>query len=105
MAFRLLPPLSQPYRARRLMALTLRDVRRIARGRACPDWQGRIHGRLAALPEAATALQRGQLVAALCVGQEIIQLRAGSHRLGFFADLEPALAAVSQGKSAVAVAH
>jgi uncharacterized membrane protein YccC len=105
MSFRLLPPLSQAYRARRLLGLTLRDLRRIAVGRTYHDWRGRMHGRLAALPDAATALQRGQLLAALCAGHEMVELRVGAHRLGVGADLERALTAVSQGKSVIAVAH
>jgi uncharacterized membrane protein YccC len=77
-SFRLQPPLSPAFRTRRLLALTLRDLRRLAAGRASwapDDWEGRIYGRLAALPDAAEPLQRSQLLAALAVGSEIIQLR------------------------------
>jgi hypothetical protein len=38
LSFRLLPPLSPAYRARRLLALTLRDLRRLATGRAHSPW-------------------------------------------------------------------
>src|SRR3981189_2451436 len=38
LSFRLLPPLSPAYRARRLLALTLRDLRRLATGRAHSHW-------------------------------------------------------------------
>jgi uncharacterized membrane protein YccC len=51
LSFRLLPPLSPAFRARRLLALTLRDLRRLATGPAlwtADDWEGRICGRLAA---------------------------------------------------------
>jgi uncharacterized membrane protein YccC len=37
LSFRLLPPLSPVYRTRRLLALTLRDFRRLAAGRTYRD--------------------------------------------------------------------
>ncbi len=105
LSFRLLPPLSPAYRTRRLVALTLRDLRRLATGRPYRDWFGRIGGRLVAMPDAATPLQRAQLLAALSVGSEIIQLRDRARRLGLNADLDPALAAVAQGDTASATAY
>ena len=45
LAFRLLPPLSPALRARRLLALTLRDLRRLAIAPVLPrseDWEGRM---------------------------------------------------------------
>jgi uncharacterized membrane protein YccC len=105
MSFRLLPPLSPAFRTRRLLALTLRDLRRLAAGRTPHDWKGRIQGRLAALPAAATLLQGAQLLVALSVGIEIITLRQITHALGLGASLEPAFAAIAQGNSAVAAAH
>jgi uncharacterized membrane protein YccC len=105
LSFRLLPPLSPAFRTRRLLALTLRDLRRLAMGRAPGDWEGHIYGRLSAMPDAATPLQRAQLMAALAVGGEIIRLRHIVYSLGVGADLDPALAAVAQGNSANAIAH
>jgi uncharacterized membrane protein YccC len=105
LSFRLLPPLSPAYRTRRLLALTLRDLRRLAAGRTYRDWFGHIGGRLVTIPDAATPLQRAQLLAALSVGEEIIQLRDIAHRFGLNADLDPALAAVAQGDSANATAQ
>jgi uncharacterized membrane protein YccC len=66
LSFRLIPPLSPAFRTRRLLALTLRDLRRLAMGRTFNDWHGNdweshIHGRLLAMPEEATPLQRAQL--------------------------------------------
>jgi hypothetical protein len=95
------------------LALTLRDLRRLATGRAHSDWDGHIRGRLVVLPDAATPLQRAQLLAALSVGSEIIQLRDSIGRLGarhsggklFGADLDPALAALAQGNSTLATAR
>jgi uncharacterized membrane protein YccC len=105
LAFRLLPPLSPGFRMRRLLALTLRDLRGIARGRRTGDWQERVFGRLAATPEQATLLQRAQLLAALLVGCEIIQLRDCARRLGLGSSLGAALAAIARGDSALARAE
>jgi len=107
-SFRLLPPLSPAFRARRLLALTLRDFRRVAMGRVpwtADDWKGRVYGRLAALPNAAEPLQRSQLTAALAVGTEIIQLRHIAPRLNLGADLDPALEVLARGSSAAAIAR
>jgi len=104
-AFRLLPPLSPAFRTRRLLALVLRDLRCLATGRRFVDWEGRIHGRLSAMPEAATPLQRAQLLAALSVGTETIRLRETTRELAVGADLDPAFAAVAQGDSADAIAQ
>jgi uncharacterized membrane protein YccC len=105
LSFRLLPPLSPAYRTRRLLVLTLRDLRRLATGRTYRDWFGHVGGRLVTMPDAATPLQRAQLLAALSVGSEIIQLRDRARRLGLNADLDPALAAVAQGEYANATAQ
>jgi uncharacterized membrane protein YccC len=105
LSFRLLPPLSPAYRSRRLLALTLRDFRRLAAGRTYRDWFGHIGGRVVTMPDAATPLQRAQLLAALSVGEEIIQLRDIARRFGLDADLEPALAAVAQGDTATTTAQ
>ena len=106
LSFRLMPPLSPAFRARRLLALTLRDLRRLATGpipRAPGDWEGRMYGRLAALPDAAEPLQRSQLLAGLAVGTEIIQLRHFASSLGLGADLDLALEALARGNSAIAI--
>jgi uncharacterized membrane protein YccC len=107
-SFRLLPPLSPAFRTRRLLALTLRDLQRLAAGAISPssdDWQGRVYDRLSVFPDAATPLQRAQLLAALSVGTEIIRLRHIARRLGLGADLDAALAAVAQGNGASATAR
>jgi hypothetical protein len=105
LSFRLLPPLSPAYRTRRLLALTLRDLRRLATGRTIRDWDDHIGGRLVTMPDAATPLQRAQLLAARAVGSEIIQLRDTVRRLELDANLDPVLAAVAQGDTATATAH
>jgi uncharacterized membrane protein YccC len=106
-AFRLLPPLSPALRAQRLLALSLRDLRRLAVVRVLPrveDWEVRLYGRLGALPDQAEPLQRGQLLAALSVGTEIIHLRHMAPRLGVAMGVDAALAGFAQGNSAIVVA-
>jgi uncharacterized membrane protein YccC len=111
LSFRLLPPLSPAFRTRRLLALSLRDLRRLAMGRAYADWERQMHARLSVMPRQASPLQAAQLLAALSVGSEIIQLGdiarwldrglrgGGSLPLG----LGPVLAAVAVGNSAKAI--
>jgi uncharacterized membrane protein YccC len=103
LAFRLLPPLSPAFRARRLLALTLRDLRRLAAGRRERDWEGRIQGRLWVMPDQATPLQRAQLLAALSVGQEIMRLRPVAARFGHSAELDGALTGMARGDSVAAI--
>jgi uncharacterized membrane protein YccC len=108
LSYRLLPPLSPAFRARRLLMLTLRDLRRLATGAVQwrpDDWEGRVYSRLAVLPNAAEPLQRSQLVTALSVGSEIIHLRNVMPELGFGSELDSALAALAQGDSAAAAAE
>jgi uncharacterized membrane protein YccC len=104
LAFRLLPPLSPALRTHRLLALTLRDLRcAIALPPArLEDWESLMYGRLAALPDQAEPLQRAQLLAALSVGSEIIELR---RRVAAASELDAALAAFAQGNSAIAIAR
>jgi uncharacterized membrane protein YccC len=105
LAFRLMPPLSPALRTRRLLALTLRDLRRLTRGpipQSAHGWENRTYSRLSALPEQAEPLQRGQLIAALSVGTEIVRLRHIARRFNFHIELDAALAALARGDSAVA---
>ena len=64
-----------------------------------------MYSRLAALPDQAEPLQRAQLLAALSVGSEIIQLRHLGARVGEVAELDAALAAFAQSNSAVTIAR
>jgi uncharacterized membrane protein YccC len=107
-SFRVLPPLSPATRTRRLLALTLCDLRRLATGavaRTSDEWEGRVYGRLSALPDQALPLRRSQLVATLSVGSEIIRLHRMASRLGLGADLDAALVALAHGNSALATAR
>jgi uncharacterized membrane protein YccC len=105
LSFRLLPPLSPAFRTRRLLALTLRDLRRLATGHipwTLEDWESRINGRLVALPDAAEPVQFSQLLVAQFVGTEIIRLRPIAFSLGLGSDLGAALEALARGSSAIA---
>jgi uncharacterized membrane protein YccC len=108
LSFRLLPPLSPVLRSRRLLALTLRDLRRLATGsipRAPDAWEGRVYSRLSVLPDAAEPLQRSQLVAALSVGAEIIRLHHVCRRSDLSSHLDAALEALVRRDSAMATAR
>jgi uncharacterized membrane protein YccC len=106
LAFALLPPLSPAVRTRRLLALALRDLRRLAVARRLPistDWENRMYGRLLALPEQADPSERAQLLAALSVGAEIIHLRHFAARFAAAAELDAALEAFARGNSGIAI--
>jgi uncharacterized membrane protein YccC len=107
LSFRLLPPLSPAKQSERLLALALRDLRRLATTavqRPRDEWENRIYSRLAALPEQAEPLQRAQLLAAQSVGAEVIHLRRIAPRLGLVSDLDSALEALAEGNSVAATA-
>jgi hypothetical protein len=106
LAFLLLPPLSPALRTRRLLALTLRDLRRLAIAPlrlTWEDWDSKIVGRLTALPDQEEPWQRARMLAALSVGAEIIHLSRMSSRLDA-AELEAALKAVASGNTTTAIA-
>ena len=107
LSFRVLPPLSPAFRTRRLLALTLRDLRRLATGpipRTPDDWEGRVYGRLSVLPDAAEPLQRSLLLAALSMGTDIIQLRRIGRRMDLGSELDAALDSVARGDCEIATA-
>ena len=107
-SFRLIPPLSPAFRTRRLLALTLRDLRRLARSRIWQtpeDWEGRIYGRLSGLPDAADPLPGAQMLAALSVGTAIIQLRRIARAMDLRSELDAALEALRRGNIALTTAR
>jgi uncharacterized membrane protein YccC len=107
LSFRLIPPLSPAFRTRRLLALTLRDLHRLTRGpipRTSEDWEGRMYGRLSALPDQAQPLQRAEMLAAFSVGTEIIQLRRTCRRMDLGSELDAALEALRRGDISLATA-
>jgi uncharacterized membrane protein YccC len=106
LAFLLMPPLPPAMRARRLLALALRDLRRLAAGLSpaiVTDWESRIYSRLAALPPQVDPLQFARTVAALSVGTELVRLRRLARRLHLGPDFRLALDAIAHGRSAAAV--
>jgi uncharacterized membrane protein YccC len=107
-SFRLIPPLSPAFRTRRLLALTLRDLRRLARVRIWrkpEDWQDHMYGRLLALPDAAGPLPGAQILAALSVGTAIIQLRRIARSMDLGSELDAALEALRRGNIALTTAR
>ena len=102
LSFRLLMPLTPATRSRRLLALTLRDLRRLAISpipRTADDWRGVAANRLSVLPNDAEPLQRAQLVAALSMGTEIVRLRRIARQLGLTSWVADVLEAIAQGRS------
>lgn len=103
LAFRLLPPLTPALRARRLLALTLSDLRRLMKrptAWTANGWKGRIYSRLSALPAQAGSLEGAQILTALSVGTEIIRLRRIVRRFHLQDDVDAALRAIVRGESA-----
>lgn len=103
---RLIPPVPPETRARRLQALALRDLRCLASDKPSvsqASWEGRMHGRLSAIPDTVNTLHAARLTAALSVGNEIIRLRCIARRFALGAELEPALTSIALGKSNVAI--
>ena len=108
LSYRLLPLLPPASRARRLLSLTLRDLRRLATGKisqTSEGWEGHVYSRLSVLPDSAAPIQRSQLLAALAVGCEIIRLRNICRHLNIGLGLDEALKALAGGNSAAAVAN
>jgi uncharacterized membrane protein YccC len=100
LAFALLPPLSPAFRVRRLLGLTLRDLRRLSAARlplGVTEWEGRIYARIAALPKQAEPMEREWLFSALSVGAEILHFRLTSPQFGADDALEAVFAAIAQG--------
>jgi hypothetical protein len=103
LSFRLLPPLSPALRTHRLLALTLRDLRRLATGPmpwTVNDWESRLYSRLSVLPKQAEPLHRAQLLAGLSLGTEIIRPRRLAHRFYLDAEFDAMLDALARGGSA-----
>jgi uncharacterized membrane protein YccC len=104
----LIPPMSPQYRARRLLTLTLRDLRAVATGRrrmTIRAWEARVYARLMAMPADVDLLQGARMMAVLAVGTEIIRLRRLTARLGQLEQMDFAFAAIAAGDGEGAVAH
>jgi len=101
-----LPQVPPAIRARRLLALTLRDFRNLAVKRTLPaidDWIGRVAGRLSALPEQAKLVQFARLGTTLLAGTAIIRLRRIAPQPGIADALGPALKAIAHDQSQLAI--
>ena len=106
--FLLVPPLSPSFRSKRLLNLTLRDLRRLATeplSVSANDWGGQVCSRLAALPDQAESMERAQLLTALAVGTEIIHLARDTTELGLQTEFDAALRPFAEGNSAAAIAQ
>jgi uncharacterized membrane protein YccC len=105
-AMLLLPPPSPGYRIGRLLALTRRDVRRLATRRRWPsraDWISLVSWRIEAMPEVGSSPQAlSELLAALTVGEAVIWLRDTRPLLARPEHLNRALAALAVGHLASA---
>ncbi|HEY1452780.1 MAG TPA: FUSC family protein [Roseiarcus sp.] len=106
-AMRILPPLSPAIRTSRLLALTLADLRRLARRAPSrsqeEDWESRGVARLLAMPNEAEPIERAELVAAVSVGKEILRLRRVAPRFVPDAAVDAALQALAEGRSGEAI--
>jgi uncharacterized membrane protein YccC len=93
MSFRLIPPLSPQFRSQRLLALSLRDLRRLATDpiQRHRSWEERLYSRIVALPGGAEPVQRAVLVTSLTVGGSFIALQQTAPQLGFAGEFEAAL--------------
>jgi uncharacterized membrane protein YccC len=105
-AMLIIPQLSPAIRAQRLLALTLADLRRLAK-RASPgrqdDWESRGVARLLAMPDEAEPVERSELAATVAVGKEIIRLRHVAPRFVPVAMVDAALQALAEGRSGEAI--
>jgi uncharacterized membrane protein YccC len=99
LSFRLIPPISPQLRSQRLLALSLRDLRRLAAdpGRRQEPWEGRLYSRIVALPDDAEPRQRAVLVTSLTVGGSMVALQKAAPQLGFAGEFEAGLKHFSSG--------
>lgn len=106
LGIRLLPPLPQDVRARRLAALTLRDLRRLAAnplGRSAAAWDSRLHGLLAPMPERADLIQGARIVAALALGGDLIRLARSALHLDVLPPFQTVAGHIASGRTAAAI--
>ena len=105
-AMLVIPPLSPAIRTRRLLALTLADLRRLVR-RASPgrqaDWENSGVARLLAMPDQAEPVERAELAAAVAVGKESLRLRHVAPRFVPSAMVDAVLAPLAEGRSGEAI--
>ena len=107
-AMLILPPMSPAIRTQRLLALTLRDFRRLVR-RDPPgnpgDWESMGVARLLAMPDQAEGQERTELAAIVAVGKEIVRLRHIAPRFAPSAMVDAVLEPLAEGRSSEAIAR
>jgi uncharacterized membrane protein YccC len=106
-AMRLLPPISPAWRARRLVALTARELCAMAVAARWPsrtEWINRVCWRLQAMPAQATPEQLSHLELALSVGEALIYLRNSRRKLSGCTTLDLAFASLAAADQASASA-
>jgi hypothetical protein len=64
-------------------------------------WEVHMYGRLAALPDQAEPIQRARLLAALSVGNQLIELRGAASWLGVEEEFSSALRSFAAGRGAI----
>ena len=82
---RVIPPVPTRIRTRRLLGLTLRDLRRLARRPTrwtTDQWRSRIYARLTALPPDAKPADGSCLLAALTIGLQVLALHDACKQTG-----------------------
>ncbi|MGO9543299.1 MAG: FUSC family protein [Rhodomicrobium sp.] len=102
----LLPQLPPAIRARRLLALTLGDFRRLAArpsNSSVDGWVGRVSGRIVALPDQAKPIQFARLGYAMLAGAQIIRLQTLGSGLGLATKLNAVFDAIAHGNSQAAI--
>src|ERR1700748_3577436 len=99
----IVPPASPTIRTSRLLALTLADLRRLARGASSrsreDDWESRSVARMLAMPEQSEPIERAEIVAAMAVGNHIVRFRRVAPRFVPAAAVDAALQALAEGRS------
>jgi uncharacterized membrane protein YccC len=106
-AMLILPPVSPAIRTSRLLALTLADLRRLAKRapsrRREDDWESRVLARFLAMPDQAEPAERAEVVGATALGNHIVRLRRVAPRFVPGAAVDTALQALAEGRSGEAI--
>jgi uncharacterized membrane protein YccC len=97
---RLVPPMEPAWRTRRLLDISLRDLRRLAIRRTISGssaWIGLLSRRLEAMPRQATLEEIARLVAVLSIGEAVINLRQSRVCIPGKGELDRALSCLAAG--------
>jgi uncharacterized membrane protein YccC len=99
-SLRIIPPVPPDFQVRRLVTLSLRDMRRLASKNRISNravWTSHLSRRLADLPEPASLTNVARLVAILSVGKAIIQIRENYDNLEYHEPLTNGLNSIAHG--------